>query len=77
MKNNDKPSSILLRSQSQLGGRCSEAETRWEIRYWTDPDLSGSPRRESFDSPDEARARREEVISMGYPTHLRLFPSSR
>ena len=51
------------------------AQTRWEIRYWTDPDLSGSPRRESFDSPDEARARREEVMAKGHPTHLRLFPS--
>jgi hypothetical protein len=59
------------------GMKDNDSPTKWEIRYWTDPDLSGSPKRESFDSPDEARARREEVISMGYPTHLRLFPSSR
>ena len=51
--------------------------TKWEIRYWTDPNLSGPPQGESFNSPGEARARREEVMAMGHPTHLRLFPSSR
>ena len=47
--------------------------TRWEIRYWISPDLSGPPQKESFASPEEARARREEMIAKGHPTHLRLF----
>jgi hypothetical protein len=54
----------------------SNAATRWEIRYWINPDLSVPPRRESFDTPEEARARMEEVMALGHPTHLRLFPSS-
>jgi hypothetical protein len=49
------------------------APDKWEIRYWTDSSLSSAPERESFQTPEEARERREEIMASGHAVHLRLF----
>ena len=47
---------------------------KWEIRYWTDGNLSSAPRKETFTSTEMARSRLTEVMSQGFPTCIGLFP---
>jgi hypothetical protein len=48
----------------------------WEVRYWPNSNLAEPPKCETFSTPEEARSRREEIMALGHPAHLRLFPTT-